>query len=356
MQSTLKLMIMNNRDAAIAAMREMQNEVATAEREKGTRALMAVSTVPQQSKTVEGKLAWIVKCCEQLEGSGGFVVLPQEYFGGIQCVTLEAEGPVAWDQNLIVDKVLEAVVGFPDVVVGFGAVVQEGWLRRERYFVVSKGGIAGYKDKTWLPAYDHVKVSGSFGITPGAIGDREERIKVNVVGLGEITIGILFCWEVFSGEIWRALRRSECDVVVHAIKFGVKSWPQKVKLVEEGIGGACLVKGFGYGGDGGWLERLSMGASWDVCCPVICSTNSWEAVVRSGRAGALCGVLYPWVDATADLVVRGDTIKKDRIDVMYWRYGKQHMMKLFQETGKWPGSELREHTMLMKIRRMEGRT
>jgi len=151
------------------------------------------------------------------------------------------------------------------------------------------------------------------------------------------------------------------------IKFGINGWPVKKK----NDAGESIVTGFGYGKDGGWLERLHIAAKWDLACPIICSTNSWNL---PNKAGALCGQILPWEEKEQ----KGDWprparkhtywcstnekppgapmnehVQVDDVDYLYWRYIRANKFELNQATNEWPSSESREMTMRWKVERME---
>ena len=57
--------------------------------------------------------------------------------------------------------------------------------------------------------------------------------------------------------------------------------------------GKKAVTGFGYGkwaetDEGGWIERLKIANVWQVKCPIINSTNSWNL---NPRSMPICGTI-----------------------------------------------------------------
>ncbi len=319
--------------------------------------LNVLSCVPEQRFTLKDKLAWIDE--QASEHKPDLFVTPQEYFGGIQQLFFNTGEPIAYEEADVVEPIID-LARTHDMGIAFGALVEDRSLgeRRERIYVVDpEKGVTGYVDKMTLPAYDHVDAKGKTRVYPETdLNNRAQAFYVKGA-----RVGILFCWEVYSSYIWHAIARAQPDFVLSMIKFGVRGWPQKAK---DEVTRESLVTGFGFGGDGGWVERLQMAAKWDLAAPIVCSTNSWNL---PAKAGALAGVILPWEEKeTEQRPARKHTmwmsegrgqiqqrVQVDRVDFMYWRYIRDHKFTLAEQAGEWPSSEARNLTMSWKIRRME---
>jgi hypothetical protein len=341
--------------------------------QKTPKALNILSCVPQQRYTFEDKLAWVEKQAKtKINGKKpDVIILPQEYHGGIQHFFFQEQGTtekVSYAPHEITDPYV-ALSKKHGVGITVGSLIDDPDLRqrRERIYVIDPlDGVTGFADKMMLPAYDHIDAKGKTMVTPE--NDMSKRAKAfDIMGA---RVSILFCWEVYSSAIWHAIARAQPDFVASMIKFGVNGWPQKAK-----VDGQSVVTGFGFGNDGGWIERLQMASKWDIAAPIICSTNSWNL---PKKCGALAGQILPWAEkeiiegkwprkARASTLwnssvneggkVRGDLtddyVQMDVLDVLYWRYIRDHKFNLYAAAGEWPSSEQRAFTMNWKIKRME---
>lgn len=342
--------------------------------------LRVLSCIPGQTYTVEQKWDWIDKQAKAHKPD--LFVTPQEYLGGVQTMFFKeaASQPLSFTPQQILEPALRLAKKH-SMAIAIGAVVDCPELneRRERIYVVDPDrGMTGYSDKFALPAYDDYRALGKPRLYPEL--NLENRAKA-FYARGAY-VGLLFCWEVYSNYVWHALCRAQPDMVLSMIKFGVKGWPSKGKDPNTG---ESTVEGFGFGGDGGWIDRLHMASKYDVMCPIVCSTNSWNL---PNRSAPLAGVIYPYkkafqdtlhcaADAVDDSGVmtdeeapggRPDTlyhpakgtrgtivehVQVDEIDYLYWRYMRDNKMRLFSLTGQWMPSEAREMTMQQKIQRMQ---
>jgi hypothetical protein len=309
-----------------------------------------LSCVPEQKRTFEEKLAWMETTIKKHKPN--LLVTPQEFFGGIQNVWWNGGRDVAYEQNVVLDPVLKLSKKH-GCGIAFGAVVFESngdaRMKRERVYVVDCGEVKGYWDKMFLPAYDHIDVKGSIGITP--CSSFEERMKTAEVQGARVNV--LFCWEVFSNYLWHVLARSEPDIVLSMIKFGICGWPRK-GMDEQSVFG----RGFGYGSDGGWLDRLTMAARFDVACPIVCSTNGWDL---PARARPLAGVISHyqkeehtlWHPPSGTRGLVQPQMVMTEVNHLFSRYSRENKHKLQSETNMWPTSEVHEATMMWKVKRRE---
>ncbi len=325
--------------------------------------LRIMSCVPSQRYHFKDKLAWAESQLKKHKPD--VMVLPQEYHGGIQhfffAESHQSTEKVAYEPSEIIDPYLKLARKY-SAGITVGALIDDADLgeRRERIYVIEPDGMRGFVDKTMLPAYDHIDANGKTRVSP----EWNLEHRAQAFPLMGARVSILFCWEVYSSYIWHAISRAQPDFVVSMIKFGVRGWPEKQK-----IDGESCVTGFGFGGDGGWLERLRMAAKWDIAAPIICSTNSWNL---PKKVGAIAGQIMPleekdvtegkwqrparhstlWVSEGKGILDE-DHVQVDTVDFMYWRYIRDHKFALFNATGEWPSSEARQLTMNWKIKRME---
>lgn len=326
------------------------------------KSLRVLSCVPEQKYKFQDKLDWVDRIAN--EHKPDLFVCPQEYHGGIQSVFFKdkTDEKLVYEENEITAPYLD-LAHKHRMGITVGAVIRDpvSGENRERIWVIDPNdGVTGYSDKTMLPAYDHVDANGNAEIFP----EQNLENRAQAFDCMGARVSILFCWEAFSGYLWHAISRAQPDMCISMIKFGINGWPQKEK-----VAGKSIVKGFGFGGDGGWLERLQMAARWDLACPVICSTNSWDL---PNKSGALCGTILPWeekatkgeyaqearVSAVWNSKEQGkgnikEHVQVDQVDFLYWRMIRDHKFSLNEATGEWPSSEARSRTMNWKVRRME---
>lgn len=324
------------------------------------KSLRVLSCVPKQQYSFKAKLAWVRQMAE--EHRPDVFVLPQEYHGGVQKLFFKTEDKLAYEEAEILEPYTKLAAEF-DMGITVGALVDDRGLkeRRERIYVIDpQAGMTGFADKVTLPAYDHVDAKGKTRVYP----ETDLNNRAMAFPCKGARISILFCWEVYSSFIWHAIARAQPDFVVSMVKFGVKGWPVKEKDAE----GQSIVAGFGFGSDGGWLERLRMAAKWDLAAPIVCSTNSWDL---PNKCGAISGVILPWEEkesvgewprparkhslwvSEGKGSLNTDHVQVDAVDFLYWRLVRDHKFTMFDQTGEWPSSEARELTMNWKVKRME---
>jgi hypothetical protein len=310
--------------------------------------IKVLSCVPEQKLGQQAKLEWLEK--QLIEHAPDLLLTPQEFFGGVQQLFFKVDEPLAYEEDVVLDPI-KALAVKHHCIMAFGALVIDrvSRLTRERFYLVGKGGdVAGYYDKMMLPAYD---VAGLTDVSP----EESFRNRSQVVDVDGIRVSVLFCWEVYSSYLWHAISRANPDLLLHPIKFGVSGWPQKGK---DPATGKDIVTGFGFGADGGWVERLKMGSRYDIAAPVVCSTNSWNL---PNRSKPLAGVIYPfenvpdtlWHPAKGERGNITEHVQVDIINPLEWRFIRENKYQFFEATGTWPASLYRKKTMMWKIKRME---
>lgn len=311
--------------------------------------MKVLSCVPQQVYTFADKLKWLDRTAAEFKPD--LFVAPQEYFGGVQQLFFNTGEPLHYPEAAITGP-CGKLAKKHKMTLAIGALIKDEKLKqvRERIYLISNNGtVAGHYDKMILPAYD---IAGLTDVYPET--DFAERAKVcEVDGL---RLSIMFCWEVYSNYIWHALARAQPDMLLEMIKFGVCGWPQKGKDAKTG---KDVVAGFGFGGDGGWVERLKMGSKFDIAAPIVCSTNSWDL---PKRARPLAGVIYPFNEDHEDTLwypgkgERGNIVEHvqvDEINPLEWRYVRENKHQYMDAVGDWPSGNVRAYTMMWKVKRME---
>ena len=209
-----------------------------------------------------------------------------------------------------------------------------------------------------LPRYDHINTNGFGNVTPE--DNIEHRFKT--FKLYNLNVGAIFCWEVYSDVLWTGLSILKPDVVFSMIKFGVNAWP-KINTIKK----LKTVVGFGYGrwadkDDGGWIERLHVANKWQVKCPIINSTNSWNL---NPRSMPICGTISNLDgQAVADYWYpqKQDKLKKipekiiiSTIDEQRVRGVLKNKFAYANAVGVFPPFSIEKYTMHLKINRIEDR-
>lgn len=311
-----------------------------------------LSAVPKQYNKVEDKFDWIINQCRK--HSPDILVTPQEYFGG--AVMMSHQKSFAF-RDLFPKLKTIAKENTCALVVGVVEKTDKGNYETI-WFINEKGEFLGKLNKFALPKYDHVSTKGFGNILPET--DFESRFKVFEIKGMKVTS--IFCWEVYSDLLWTGLGLIKPDIVFSQIKFGVNSWPivRPNKKTDTND-----VQGFGYGTwseDGKWIERLKMANVWQVKCPIICSTNSWNLRPISMP---LCGCISG-IDGQAKDTLwhpkKEDKLKDipemvvvDDINHLAIRAALQNKFMYKEVTGEFPPFSLGKFTMMLKINRVEDR-
>lgn len=314
-------------------------------------AIRILSCVPQQLTDATKKLEWISGECKK--HSPDIFVTPQEFFGG--AVMMSHKKEFTFDElypNL--KKIAQQYK--TALVTGLVQRDDDGKNREVIWFINERGEYLGRVVKFALPRYDHVCTSGYGDIVPET--DFDQRFKT--FEMQGAHVSAMFCWEAFSDLLWTGLGLVKPDVVFSMIKFGINAWPQ----VEKKNNQSC-VKGFGYGGwseDGGWLNRLRMANVWQVRCPIICSTNSWNLKpISMPLVGCISGIPGQandslWTPQKDDkLKTIPEKIIVDEINPDAIRAALQHKFLYADIVGHFPPYDLGKFTMMLKIARIEDR-
>lgn len=311
-----------------------------------------LSCVPKQSATADSKLKWIRSTIKKNEPD--ILVTPQEFFGGAFSMPTKISFTFKelFPQLKKIAKTYKCAL-----VVGVLEAFPKSFNKEAIWFIDEGGEFLGALYKIALPRYDHVCTKGYGNVEPET--EWENRFKV--FELRGLRVSGMFCWEVFSDILWSGLALLKPDIVFSLIKFGVNSWPQVEKKK-----GKQVVKGFGYGSypkslmDELWIQRLYMANRWQVKCPIICSTNSWNIRAISLP---LCGTISS-LDGQADdtlwLPEKGvkiipEKIVVDEIDRNKIRYALENKFTYKDVVGEFPPFSLAKYTMMLKINRLQDR-
>ena len=310
-----------------------------------------VSAVPRQLTQTDEKLAWLDTICKQYKPH--IVVTPQEFFGG--AVMMPHARDFRFEQLYPQLKDLNSKYGTA-FVVGVQERDADNTNKTAIWFINEDGKYQGRLVKCALPRYDHISTSGFGGVTPET--QIENRFKT--FKLYDLNVSAIFCWEVYSNLLWTGLSLLQPDIIFSLIKFGVNAWPKVQKKA-----GRQTVTGFGYGSwaeNCNWIDRLRFANVWQVKCPIICATNSWNLRPISMP---LCGCISG-IDGQADDTLwhptKEDAYKQvpekiivDSINSNKIRAALENKFLYKELVGKFPPFSLAKYTMMLKINRIERR-
>lgn len=242
------------------------------------------------------------------------------------------------------------------LVVGLVQKDDDGLNREAIWFLEKDGTLVGRLNKFALPKYDHVVTKGGGDIVPET--DFSNRFKV--FDLAGLRVSAMFCWEVYSDLLWTGLGLLKPDVVFSMIKFGPNSWP-----IVKKKNGRSMVVDFGYGSwteEGGWIERLRVASKWQVKCPIVCSTNTWNLKSRSmPLCGTICEIpgqaeetlWHPTKEMKMKTIpehIQVDTINPAAVQAVL-----QNKWKYKDVIGEFPPFDVGKFTMMLKMNRIEDR-
>ena len=317
---------------------------------KGVTNCRVLSCVPRQHTTTFEKIEWLQH--QANKHSPDLIVTPQEFFGG---VVMMSHKPTYTKEELL--PILSSFCSDYNcgLVVGLLQHDKEDNKNREViWFIDRDGTYLGRVCKFALPRYDLVKKQGSGNVTPET--DINNRfVTFNICGLRAVAV---FCWEVYSNVLWTGLSLLKPDVVFNLIKFGPNAWP-----VVKRVRGLNTVVDFGYGSwseDGGWIERLRVACKWQVKCPIISSTNSWNLKPRSMPiCGTICEIPGQALD-TLTHPTKEQRLKEipeleqiDEINPTMIQAALKSKWTYRDAVGTWPPWSLSKYTMMLKINTVE---
>lgn len=311
-----------------------------------------LSAVPQQLTKTQEKLDWIDRACR--EHQPDILVTPQEFFGGAVMMLHQK----AFEFNDLYPSIKKLAKTYDcAMAIGVVEVTDEG-NKEAIWFISETGEFLGSLYKFALPKYDHIATKGFGDIVPET--DMTERFKTFEMK-GMITSG-MFCWEVYSDLLWTGLGLLKPDVVFSMIKFGVNAWPIVRKNRKTNTND---VVDFGYGSwseDGGWVDRLRMANKWQVKCPIICATNSWNLrPISMPLCGCISGIDGQaqeslWHPTKEDkMKAIPEKIVVDDINPQAVRSCLINKFVYKDMVGEFPPFSLGKYTMMLKINRIEDR-
>ena len=312
-----------------------------------------VSCVPKQMTDTQEKLQWLESVCHSFHPH--ILVTPQEFFGG----TVMMHHKRDFKFNELFPQLSKMCKRHKTgMAVGVQQRDDDGTNRTAIWFINEDGEYLGRVCKFALPRYDHVGTNGAGEVTPET--DFENRFKV--FKIHNLVVSAIFCWEVYSDILWTGLGIMKPDLIFSMIKFGPNAWPQI-----ETRRGQKFVSGFGYGkwaeeDEGGWIARLKMANVWQVKCPIVCSTNSWNL---NPRCLPMCGTISG-IDGQAPNDVwyprKEDKLKSIPEKIIVTEINENAIRAAMQNkylykdlVGEFPPMSIAKFTMHLKINRIETR-
>lgn len=310
------------------------------------RELRVLSCVPPQHYTLEAKLQWIDRTAGLNQPD--IFATPQEFFGGD---VIMPNHPTFEESELLGDLV--ALCESHDMALVTGVVEREDERNYERLWFIDprEGGLLGKITKFALPSYSLAKAGGTYQTYP----ETDFRNRSVIFNMRGAKIAGMFCWEVFSDFLWFALGRREPDVVFSLIKFGPMAYPKLTGNKEDGK----RIESFGIAsGENHWVRRLELASKYEVACPIICATNTWGLPAKSepicGQVEDLLGRSTLWKPPVWGGTDRCNShVQVDTIDVAKVRASRLNAWKYRDIMGEFPPFARKEHTMWLKIRRIE---
>ncbi len=305
-----------------------------------------LSCIPPQHRTEKDKFDWMWATAKQYRPD--LFVTPQEMLGGVYMMPHKK----AYEREELLPKVLELCKQFK-MAMTLGVVEREKGRNYERiWFLDPEKGYQGQVTKFALPRYDHVNARGYGHIVPET--NFENRFKIFHLKGARVTG--MFCWEVYSNILWTGLALAQPDFVVSLIKFGTMAWPK----IQEGVGRQKEIAGFGIAsGHDNWVERLEVASKWQVRCPIIVSTNSWDLPARSRPCcGTVKGIideasLYTPPQGRGAPKLAEPKVVVDEFNLGHIRGLRLNKFAYKDLTGEFPPWMLSQYTMLLKIGRIE---
>jgi len=314
--------------------------------------MKVLSCVPKQLNTYDDKLNWLK---DQFLKSVDIIVTPQEFFGGAVMMSHQRSFS---RKNLF--PVLSELCKKHDtaLVVGVQEFFEEDSTEKEAiWFIDRDGSFKGSIYKFALPSYDHVCTNGFGNIIP----ETNFANRFQIFEICGLRVTGLFCWEAFSNVLWTGLALCQPDLVFSLTKFGVSAWPKNEK-----VNGKTTVVDFGYAGWNNdsdvWIDRLRFANLFQVNCPIVNSTNSWNLRPSSKPLCGTISLLPSQAENTLWFPKKADKLKEipekiiiDEFDPNKLRYGRENKFMYKEAVGEWPPYSIGEYTMLLKMNRIENR-
>ena len=292
-----------------------------------------LTCVPKQHYTFEEKLEWLETQIKKHKPK--IVVTPQEYFGGDYIMPEQS----TFTEEELLPVLLELSDKY-DVGLIVGLIERENKKNYERMWFID-GELKGKITKFVEPAYT-LKGVGTYGLVQE---DNLDNRFVNFEIKGALVSGF-FCWEIYSDLLMSGLALLDLDFCVSQIKFGISAAPKKEKLPN----GLVKVGGINFFKDTNWERRLRVANEFELKCPIVISTNSWDI---PEKADHLYGVLDIFTDhdvkkATQEDIEKG-VVEITDLDLNKTRGTREHWSSYLERVGEMPPGFLRQYTMMWKV-------
>lgn len=256
--------------------------------------------VPKQEKDRQPKLDWLDRTLGETDCD--LFLTPQEYFGGHVMMSHDLHIEKDW----LLHECGELAQKH-DKALGVGACVKHatGGATEDYLYFERNGSFAGYHRKFALPSYDDVRTKGGGQLWPEiSYNSRTTPVELKSV---DVSIGTVFCWEVFAMTIVPAYHWRGANLIAHPVKFAPRGW---LKLSKPKETGTKNVIGFDQAPKSEiWIDRLKSLSKHDALCPIAVSCNSWNL---GEKYKALCGIVDE-VLGTTDLHNVGSTPEQNLV-------------------------------------------
>lgn len=315
--------------------------------------MKVLSCVPKQLSDFDEKLAWLDAMCKKHRPD--IFVTTQEYFGGAVMMSHDRD----FELDFLYPKLKKLNKKYGTAFVC--GVQQQNKDRSNSsaiWFINEDGEYLGRVRKFALPKYDHIVTNGFGQVTPET--DLFNRFKLFEICGAHVSA--IFCWEVYSDILWTGLGIMKPDLIFSMIKFGANAWPKVRKNKATGLN---EVVDFGYGGwkeEGRWIERLNVANLWQVKCPIVCSTNSWNLrPISMPMAGTISNIpgqaehtlWHPTKEDKMKTIPQKVIIDEFNLDAIRTITMNKFIYK--DKVGEFPPFDIGKLTMHLKINRIENR-
>lgn len=313
--------------------------------------------MPRQTYTREEKLDWLERTVDHTDCD--LFCTPQEYLGGHYVMPKDLHMERDW----VLEEVGRiAVKTGKHIAVGACCRGVNTGATEDYLYLDDKGNYLGHHSKYALPSYDDMRTGGHGQLWPET--NYQRRIKTVDLPKLRVKAGTIFCWEIYSQMLWASYSFNRANLIVHPIKFAPRGWLKNEKKSD----GFKHIVGFGNAPKSNiWPERLYFAAKHQVMCPIAVSCNSWNL-------GPKFMAIVGWVD---EMRYRKDENNERRSSTDLHDVesnGNEEFVRVYEmvpefyegldhhhsggafvaHTGSIDGfSEMGEHTMHGKIRRLE---
>lgn len=253
--------------------------------------------VPPQHYTVKAKIDWLtatLKAYKKKKKPFDAFFLPQEWLGGHYLMELATKHKKPMKLHFNLDEVtglFSDIAKKHKVALGVGACITaseiEGTATEDYLYFDRDGSYVDAHRKFGLPAYDDMRSDGAGRLMPEQdFFRRITPIKLPKVGL---TIGTIFCWEVYTRLLPAFYGFQDVNLIVHPAKFAPRGWLLKTKpgqtftqvapdmQYDELHPDEIAIRGFSQDARSqDWIDRLYAIAHYETMCPIAISCNTWD--------------------------------------------------------------------------------